>query len=178
MNLRKKLKTLLTASCMKKRKLGNGTSLAIISNNLFLDNLRKISIIVFLLSSFFLKAQITCTVFKLNTDLSHYSVSATHDSTFVKYVQFNLSDTVTVSKITYTLSNVTSSSQVQLQNYTLNTIPSAQNLTIANNCQRNQKTVKISLGYFTYSQIKYLVNIKLYDSGNNLLNSSNFNFNH
>jgi len=141
--------------------------------------------VVFLLSSVFLKAQpsssssATCTGFKLATDLSHYNVSATtHDSAFVKYIQFDLSDTVTVSKITYTLSNVTASSQVQLQNYTYSAIPSTQNLTVTNNCQRNQKTVKISLGYFTYSGIKYLVNIQLYGTHNTLLSSSNYNFNH
>ena len=169
---------------MKKRKSVNETLLAIIGNNL-----KKISMVVFLLSSFFLKAHTattatatpsyTCSAFKLSTDLTHFSVaSPTHDSTFAKYIQFDLSDTVTVAKITYTLSNITASSQVQLQNYTLSAIPSTQNLTVANNCQRNQKTIKISLGYFSYSQIKYLANIKLYDSNNNLLNNSNFNFNH
>ena len=167
---------------VKKRQLLNEKSLAVIGNNLFLDNLKKISVVVFLLSSFFLKAQAvtaTCTGFKLTTDYSHYNVSATtHDSTFVKYVEFNLSDTVTVSKITYTLSNLTAATQSPVQNYTVSAIPSTQNLTTANNCQRNQKDVKISLGYFAYSQISYSVSVKLYDSSNNLLNTSNFNFHH
>lgn len=176
---------------MKKRKLVNGASLVNLSNNLFLENLKKISVVFLLLSSFFLKAHtvntatatptatLTCANFKLTTDLTHYNVTAaTHDSSFVKYIQFDLSDTVSISKITYTLSNLTASTQVQLQNYTMSAIPSTQNLTTANNCQRNLKNVKISLGYFSYSQIKYLANIKLYDSSNNLLGSSNFNFNH
>lgn len=167
---------------MKNKYLVNATSLVSRGMNFVAGNLKKISVVVFLLSSLFLKSQTgtsTCTTFNLAADLSHYTVNgSSHDSTFVKYIQFVLSDTISVSKITYTLTNLTSSSQTQQQNYTFNTITSSQNLTVVNNCQRNQKTIKISLGYFNYSGTRYLTNIKLYDSNNILLTSSNFNFNH
>lgn len=121
----------------------------------------------------------TCTSMAFLVDYSHYNVSSTSDSTFVKYVQFNLSDTSTVTKISYTFSDVTSTAvQVAQQNYVLQTAPNSSDLTVANNYIRNHQTVKISFGYFAYQSKKYLVNVKLYNSSNTLLSSSNFNFSH
>jgi len=167
---------------MKKRKLVLGTSLVHIGNDLFLNNLKKISIVIFFLASFFLKAQTTssatCTGMTLLTDFSHYNVLVTNDSTFVKYVQFNLSDTSNVAKISYTFSDVTTATAVQQaqENYVFQTTTNSSDLTTATNYIRNKKTVEISFGYFKYQRKNYLVNLKLYDSSNTLLSSTDFNF--
>ena len=142
--------------------------------------MKKISILLFV--SFFsivLKSQPTCTDFNLAVDFLHYSVSpATHDSTFVKHVHFKLSDTTGVAKIQFSITKVGPNAVSNLQNYNMNTITGTQDLTVANACLRSQKTVKVSLGYFQYMGLAYQVTVKLYDSNNNLLSSSNFNFNH
>ncbi len=125
-------------------------------------------------------ASATCTGMAFLIDFAHYNVLPTHDSTFVKYVQFNLSDTSTINKISYTFSDVTTGTAVQQtqQDYYFQTTANSSDLTVANNYIRNHQTVKISFGYFSYQSKKYLVNVKLYNSGNTLLSSSNYNFSH
>lgn len=139
--------------------------------------MKRFFLIILFGISISLSAQQTCTGFNVGIDFNHYKVSAKNDSTFVKYIQFDLSDTSSISKISYTLSNLTTGSQTQ-HDYNFNSMSSAQNLVVANNCARNKKHVKISLGYFTYSETNYLLNIKLYDRNNNLIDDTNFNFSH
>ncbi len=141
--------------------------------------MKKFSVIIFLLIvSISLKSQPSSTNVKLMVDFNHYTVSqATHDSIFVKYIQFDLSDTATVSKISYTLSDLSTGSQIQ-KDYNFTGSSSVQNLTIAQNCVRIKKNVKISLGYFKYEEKNYKVNITLYDVTGNLLSSTDFNFSH
>jgi hypothetical protein len=120
----------------------------------------------------------TCTSMAFLGDFSHYNVLPTHDSAFVRYVQFNLSDTSSVAKISYTFSDVTTATAVQQaqKNYVFQTTTNSSDLTVATNFIRNQKIIKISFGYLQYQRKKYLANIKLYDSNNTLLSSTDFNF--
>ncbi|HEX7414777.1 MAG TPA: hypothetical protein VF411_12110 [Bacteroidia bacterium] len=141
--------------------------------------MKKINLIIILIIvSISLKSQQTCTGIKMVVDYSHFTITGiNHDSIFVKYLQFDISDTTGVFKISYTISDLTDASENQ-HNYTFNSSSSVQDLTVANNCMRNRKNVKISLGYFQYLEKSYLINLKLYSSSNNLLSSTNFNFKH
>src|ERR1700761_1837590 len=111
--------------------------------------MKRLLLIPFVLVVFSLKSQPRCNNIQFLTDLAHYNVLPAGDSSFVKYIQFDLSDTVGVSKITYTLTDVTSGTQLQQQQYSL-LVQLLQNLTVTNNCTRAGKNVKISLGYLSY----------------------------
>src|ERR1700756_3390293 len=129
-----------------------------------------IALLVFIGFSMF--SQPTCTGITLLTDNNHYSVTGNnHDSTFVKHIQIDLSDTSNISKLSYTLSNLSTGELVQ-KDYDFKTISSNQDLTISTNCKRDKKSIKISLGYFKYRAMQYKINIKLYDKNNNLLSNS------
>ena len=139
--------------------------------------MKKINLLfIVLVVSIALKGQTTCSNFKLDIDMKHHTNTTAHDSAFVRIIQFDLSDTTTVSKIGYTLSNASAGSVIQTQNYTLSSIPATQDLTVTNNCSRTKKTVEISLGYLRYLNIKYAISINLYDKNNNLLGIGSFNF--
>ncbi len=137
--------------------------------------IKKLSLIIFLLVSVFLKAQPTCTNLKFRTDMNQYNLSGA-DSVFVKYIQFDISDTSNVSSMIYTFSDLTAGTQLQ-KTYSFHD-QSNNDLTVAYNHKRNKETVKISFGYFKYADKNYTVNIKLYDSSNNMLSSTDFNFSH
>ena len=138
--------------------------------------MRYIYAALLLLTWFSVFSLAICKNMKFKTDMSTYNLSGI-DSVFVKYIQFDISDTSGVSSMVYTFSDVTSGAQLAQKTYNFNDLSNA-DLTIAYNHRRNQETVKISLGYFKYARKKYTVNIKLYDNSSNLLNSTDFNFSH
>ncbi|HTA63852.1 MAG TPA: hypothetical protein VK835_15430 [Bacteroidia bacterium] len=139
--------------------------------------MKTISYLFFLcLFTLTVKSQTNCSNFKVTLDKSHFTNTTQHDSAFVRCIQFDVSNTTTVSKIGYTFSNASSGGVIQTQNYSLTTIPSSQNLTVANNCLRAGNTITISLGYLGYMNTNYSININLYDSNNNLLGTGSFNF--
>ncbi|MGZ4029315.1 MAG: hypothetical protein ACXVPV_09990 [Bacteroidia bacterium] len=126
-----------------------------------------------------LRSQTFCTNFQFLVDFDHYAVDEnTHDTTFVKYFQFDINDTVNVSKINYTLSVVNNGTQVQLQDFDFKTTSSSLDMTKANGYMRNKKNMKVSFGQFKYQDKNYVINIKLYDNQNTLLGSTTFNFSH
>ena len=140
--------------------------------------MKKIGLISFLfIATCSLKAQTGASNIKFMIDLSHYTVANTYDSTFVKYLQFDLGDTATVSKLGFTLTNINPGNKIQKQ-YTLASGTTAQDLTVASNWQRIKNHVKFSLGYFKYLGNSYQLTITQYDSGGNVLNTANYNFNH
>ena len=137
---------------------------------------RKLSLILLILLSVFIKAQPTCTNLRFKTDMKQYNLSGA-DSVFVKYIQFDISDTSNISSMLYTFSDATNGTVLAQKTYNFHD-PSSTDFTIAYNHRRDDETVKISFGYFKYSNKNYLINIKLYDSNSNLLNSTDFNFLH
>lgn len=133
-------------------------------------------LILFLAAVFFGKAQPSCTNIQMTINWQKYQVQPAGDSVFVKLIEFDLTDTAGVAKISYSITNLKNNSQLQ-RDYVFNNV-NEEDMTVSKNRHRLRQHMKVSLGYFPYEETSYLVNLKLYDAGNNLLSSTNYNFSH
>lgn len=120
------------------------------------------------------KAQISCSAFRISADAEHYTVSNAFDTTYVRHLNFDLSDTVNLSKIVYSLSDKASSQVLSTQTYPY-TQADASDMSVANAYMRNNKSITISLGKLSYGT-RYRVTIKLLDLQNHEISSSDFEF--
>jgi hypothetical protein len=143
-----------------------------------ISDLKKSFLLALLACSFATFSQTTCSNFSLVTDFNDYTANpTTHDTLFVKYVQFDISDTSNISRISYSLTDMGTSTVLQSQDYTFSG-PFSAGLTVVNNWTRTQHTVKISLGEFAYQEKNFRVTIDLKNAGGSVLGSSNFDFSH
>ncbi len=133
-------------------------------------------IILFALISISLssKAQLSCNGFNTSTDLSHFTVANVYDTTYLRQLHFNLSDTVNLSKIKFTLTEVNGNPTITTQDINFDQANAA-NILTAWSYRRTGKGISISLGYLPYT-MRYRVNIKLYDLQNTEISSSNYEF--
>lgn len=123
-------------------------------------------------------SQSGCSNFKLVTDYNDYSVNpATHDSSFVKYIQFDINDTSNIHKISYSFTDLGTSTVLQAQDYVFGG-PFSANLAHVNKYIRNKRTVRISLGKFPYQAKDFRVQIDLKNARGNIVGSSDFDFSH